>query len=272
MKKILLILILAGSLMSSAYLWRSNLLLRAQVAQWRAERVAAQASAYRTRAKSRSTPLPAGSATIQSPTPKTQMDQGPGNSNIPDAAGKTLEDMVNNEVVVSFGSVEQMGSSFASFFSSEQARRLRARAHQLGAADQSLSAEEAAQGQRQLAEIVGMLPEVEKFQDKPAEYGRFFKGLFQAGGVLTEAEANQIEALMRQRATEGINQGVNAGSKPQEGSWAWEMKRDAFNEETATQLKAILPAKAQETFPVDGPLMEFLEMDFDAAGISLPKR
>jgi hypothetical protein len=254
------------SLMLSGYLWRRNLMLQASVARWRAEQVTAQVTAFKT--------THALDLKAKAPARANEQQPSPGSPNIgtQTEAEKTLSEPLTGEVLVSYGTIEQMGSTFADFFSSQQARNLRSTAEKLGDTSQALTLEETARGQRALAEIMGMLPEVEKFQDQPTEYGRFFKGLLQAGGNLTDAEAQAVETLMRQRAEEGIRRGVNAGRKPQDGLFNWELQRDAYNEETAAQLRAILPRKAQEIFPVDGPFMEFLEMDLDAAGISLTDR
>ncbi len=248
------------SLAGAGWLWRENVRLEAQLARWRAEAVSA-------RVAHQLQPAPPGLASV-SPPAATQ-PAAAATSAAPDPAQAVL-DGLRGQVLVSFGTVEKLGAQAAEFFASEQARRLRKQAGTLGSSDLALTPEEEAEGQRQTARLLGALPEIESFQDHPDEYGRFFRGLFQAGGALSESDAARVETLMKARAEEGIKLGLNAGSKPKDGALAWEWKRDQFNEATADQLSNVLPDTAKENFPINGALMEFLEMDFDKAGLTVP--
>ncbi len=119
--------------------------------------------------------------------------------------------------------------------------------------------------QRQHAEVLGMLPEIAGFQDRPEEYGKFFRNMIQQSASLTDTQGDSIESYMRQRA-QAMNQlGLNTAREPQDAQLeaAWETRRDAFNEETVTGLHNLLPPGAAGKAGISPELMEFLEMDFD---------
>ncbi len=175
------------------------------------------------------------------------------------------------EVIVSFGKVEDIG------------KRTGAILRELGEL-QELSSREAGtltaderhrlmELQRNHATVEGMLPEITGFQDSPAEYGRFFRSMLQEAGGLTDAQATQVESLMTQRATAMNQLGLNDGNKPSDPTLAdqWETKRDEYNEETANGLIAILPSAAVKQSGFSSEVLEFLEQDFDKAGIKKPQ-
>jgi len=119
--------------------------------------------------------------------------------------------------------------------------------------------------QREHAKLLGTLPEITKFQDNPDDYGRFFKSMLQQAAGLTDPQAAQVEAYMRQRGIEMNQLGLNAAKEPTDPKLegAWEEQRDQFNERTTEGLKGILPPGAAEKAGLSKELMEFLEMDFD---------
>ncbi|MDP1590701.1 MAG: hypothetical protein Q8M07_23305, partial [Prosthecobacter sp.] len=96
--------------------------------------------------------------------------------------------------------------------------------------------------QRQHAEVLGMLPEIAGFQDRPEEYGKFFRNMIQQSAGLTDPEGASVDAYMRQRAQLMNQQGLNAGSEPQDAQIeaSWETRRDAFNTQTANGLQNLL--------------------------------
>jgi len=170
---------------------------------------------------------------------------------------------LQSNVVVSLGRVEDIGKRAAVFLPA--VGELEA----LAARDPStLSAEEKRrllQLQRDHAQFLGALPEITHFQDKPEEYGRFFRSMFQEAAGLSDPQAAQVEAYMRERATVMNQLELNAAREPSDPALeeAWEGRRDKFNEQTAEGLKALLPPGAAERIGFGPELMEFLEMDFD---------
>ena len=127
--------------------------------------------------------------------------------------------------------------------------------------------------QRQHADVLGMLPEIAGFQDNPAEYGSFFRSMVQEAASLTDAQANQVESYMRQRATNMGQLGLNTAKEPTNPTLEeqWEDRRDQFNEKTATGLQALLPPGAADKAGINAQLMELLEMDFDKAEADPPR-
>ena len=119
--------------------------------------------------------------------------------------------------------------------------------------------------QRQHAEVLGMLPEIAGFQDRPEEYGKFFRNMIQQSAGLTEPQGDSVDAYMRQRAQLMNQQGLNAGREPQDAQLeaAWEARRDAFNTQTATGLQNLLPPGAAQKAGISPELLEFLQMDVD---------
>jgi hypothetical protein len=183
-----------------------------------------------------------------------------------EAEAAALRDKVapmQSNVVVSLGKVEDVGKSAGTFLPAM------AELTALSARDPStLNPDEKRrllELQRDHAKLLGALPEITKFQDNPDDYGRFFKSMLQQAASLTDPQAAQVEAYMRQRAIEMNQQGLNAGREPTDPKLeeAWEEQRDQFNARTAEGLKGILPPGAAEKAGLSKELMEFLEMDFD---------
>ncbi|MCB1095620.1 MAG: hypothetical protein KDN22_08615 [Verrucomicrobiae bacterium] len=250
--------------LAAGWLWRENVGLRAQLAVLRARDVS-----ERTGQRSSLTLPPADiphqsqGMKIPEPIPESIDTETSGEE------AQVLE-TVKNEIVVSFGPIEQLGAQASQFFASHEAARLRRQASALGQELPPQTPEELLADQRQAVEFLGALPEIVDFQNQPDEYGRFFRGLFETGGALSTEDADKVERLMKSRAEELIRQGLNEGNKPADGAIAWEWKRDSFHEETAAQLNAILPDEAKQRFPISSSLMEFLEMDFDKSDLTLP--
>ena len=254
-------------LLACGWLLRHTLRLEATVASLRAQLIdqaarrpgtAAGPSARKTQGAVQSPPA-------SSPTP-SDAARAPAAT---ESAGADLQKTLQNEVVVSLGTVEDIGAGFARFYASEMARTLRRRASFVQAADPVTPEEELA-AQRQFSQILGSLPEIANFQNNPDEYGRFFKSLLQTGAGLSDDDAGKVGSLMKARAEEAIALGLNNARKPADGAVAWEWKRDAFIEKSADLLNDLLPQAAKDRFPVNGALMEFLEMDFDRAGDLAP--
>ena len=177
---------------------------------------------------------------------------------------------LKNKVVVSLGTVEEMG---------KRAGALLPDLNELQSLTDrdpvTLSPEEKQrllQLQRDHAQLLGALPEIAHFQDNPAEYGRFFSNMLQQAAGLTEAQAAQVEAYMGQRATEMNQSQLNTASQPTDPQMkdAWEQRRDKFNAQTADGLNAVLPPGASQKAGISSSLMEFLEMDFDKLNTVTP--
>jgi hypothetical protein len=119
--------------------------------------------------------------------------------------------------------------------------------------------------QRQHAQALGILPEIAGFQDRPDEYGRFFRSMIQESLTLPDAQAAQVESYMRQRAEEMNRLGLNNGKEPTDAAQeaAWEQRRDVFNEQTFDGLSRFIPAETLKQAGFGPPLMELLENDFD---------
>jgi hypothetical protein len=170
---------------------------------------------------------------------------------------------LQSNIVVSLGRVEDIGKRAAAFLPSVgELEALAARDPGTLTADEK---RRLLQLQRDHAQFLGALPEITHFQDKPDEYGRFFRSMFQEAGGLNDVQASQIETFMRDRATLMNQQELNAAREPTDAALeeAWEQRRDRFNEQTAEALKALLPPGAAERIGFGPDLMEFLEMDFD---------
>jgi hypothetical protein len=170
---------------------------------------------------------------------------------------------LQSNVVVSLGKVEDVGKSAGAFLPAM------AELTALSARDPgTLTPEEKRrllELQRDHAKLLGALPEITKFQDNPDDYARFFRSMLQQAAGLTDPEAVQVEAFMRQRGVEMNQLGLNAGKEPGDPKLEeeWEERRDQFNERTAEGLKKVLPPGAAEKAGLTKELMEFLEMDFD---------
>ena len=119
--------------------------------------------------------------------------------------------------------------------------------------------------QREHAKFLGALPEITGYQDNPEQYGRFFSSMFQQAAGLSDAQAVQVDAFMRERGTTMNQLRLNAANEPTDPKLeeAWEAQRDAFNEQTANGLRSVLPPGAAERVGFGPELLEFLEMDFD---------
>lgn len=126
--------------------------------------------------------------------------------------------------------------------------------------------------QRQNAEVLGMLPEIAGFQDRPEEYGSFFRNMIQQSAGLSDAQAQPVEDYMRQRAQLMNAQRLNAANEPTDPAQeaAWEQQRDAFNAQTAEGLRNVLPPGAAERAGLSPELLEFLELDFDQIPATTP--
>ncbi len=176
---------------------------------------------------------------------------------------------LQGKVVVSLGTVEDIGKRTG--LTLPALREMRA----LLTRDRStLSVEEKRRLldlQRQHADVLGMLPEIAGFQDRPAEYGSFFRNMVQQAAGLTDPQASEVETYMSQRATTLNQLGLNSSSKPADPTAQdqWEERRDEFNVQSATGLRALLPPGAADKAGISPQLMELLEMDFDkASGMS----
>jgi hypothetical protein len=89
---------------------------------------------------------------------------------------------------------------------------------------------------------------------------------------IPDAQADQVDTFMQQRAREMIRSGLNAGSKPAEQAQqdTGEEERDQFNEQTADGLRQLLSPALADKVGIDPQLMEFLETDFDKTSQSGP--
>ena len=169
---------------------------------------------------------------------------------------------LDNQVVVSYGRIEDIGKHTAALLSAN------AELEALSSRDPAtLSADEKHRLldlQRQQADVLGMLPEIAGFQNNPAEYGRFFRSMLQQSAQLTDPQAAQVESYMTQRAQAMDQLGLNAARQPTDPTLAdpWETQRDQFNQQTASGLTSILPPGAANRAGFNAGLMEFLEMDF----------
>jgi hypothetical protein len=211
-------------LLVAGWLWRENVGLQAQLASLRARGVS-----------ERITQRPSITYAPRTTTIRDSNETASG-ENVPTVDHNTNEEAsvletIKNEVVVSFGPIEQLGAQASQFFASHEAARLRKQASALGQELPSQNPEELLAEQRQAVEFLGALPEIVGFQNQ---------------------------------------QGLNEANKPTDGALAWEWKRDAFNEATAEQLNAVLPEEARQLYPISSSLMEFLEMDFDKSDLTLP--
>jgi hypothetical protein len=253
------ILLAIATSVACFWLWRENTQLAAQLASWRAAQVRSNVAAQQRSVASQSA--------AGGPDKKSDSATLANSTALPSA----ITDILKNEVVVSLGTVEHLGAQTAEFFSAEQARRLKKQAALLQAGE-PLTPEEELTGQRQYAQLLGILPEVANFQNQPTEYGRFFRSLLETGAGLTKEQGAAVQALMQQRAQQGIELGLNEAVKPTGAAFLpWEMKRDGFNEDTAEALNKILPEEAKMLFPINGEFLEFLESDFDKAGQLAPQ-
>ncbi|HBJ85247.1 MAG TPA: hypothetical protein DDZ88_15510 [Verrucomicrobiales bacterium] len=184
-----------------------------------------------------------------------------------DALRKSIAPM-QGQVVVTLGKVEDIGKRTGAI--------LPALAEMLALLERdpaTLSADEKRRLlnlQRQHAEVLGMLPEIAGFQDRPEEYGKFFRNMIQQSASLADAQGDSIESYMRQRAQTMNQLGLNTAREPQDAQLeaAWEARRDVFNEETVTGLQNLLPPGAAGKAGISPELMEFLEMDFDKMATS----
>jgi len=177
---------------------------------------------------------------------------------------------LQSNVVVVLGKVEDMGKRAGNFLPAMG--ELQALS---GRDPATLSAEEKRrllELQRDHAQLLGALPQIAAFQDNPEEYGRFFSSMLQQAAGLTDAQAAQVDAFMRERAAMMNQQELNTAKEPTDPKLeeAWEERRDAFNEQTAKALKAILPPGAAEKVGFGPEMMEFLEMDFDKLTPAVP--
>jgi hypothetical protein len=170
---------------------------------------------------------------------------------------------LQSNVVVVLGKVEDMGKRAGAFLPAMgELQALSGRDPGTLSADEKRRLLEL---QRDHAKLLGALPEIAGFQDNPDEYGRFFSSMLQQAAGLTDAQAGQVNAYMRERAATLNQLELNTAKEPTDPKLeeAWEARRDAFNEITANGLKAILPPGAAEKAGFGPELMEFLEMDFD---------
>jgi hypothetical protein len=178
------------------------------------------------------------------------------------AAKKQLDEM-KGKVVVVLGNVEDIGKQTATMLRGwKELEDLAEREPAL------LTVEEKARLlalQRQHAQAIGILPEIAGFQDRPEEYGRFFRAMIQDSLELPDALAAQVETYMRQRAVEMNRLGLNNGKEPTDPQQeaTWEQQRDEFNEQTFDGLGKILPAEQLKSAGFGPPLLELLENDFD---------
>ena len=170
---------------------------------------------------------------------------------------------LSGNVIVSYGKVADVGRKAGSVLIAN------AELQSLASRDpRSLSPEEKrrlVQLQRQRAEFLGMLPEIVAFQDKPAEYGQFFRNLVSDAAHLNDTQAQQVESYMTSRAEAMNAAGLNISKQPGNlvSQGIWELRRDHFNEQTASGLTDLLPPGAAAQAGIGPDLMEFLEMDFD---------
>lgn len=172
---------------------------------------------------------------------------------------------LEDNVVVSLGKVEDIGKKAGSILPAlrELRRLLKKDRDDLSPREKKRLLEL----QRQNADVLGMLPEIAGFQDNPAEYGKFFRSMVQEAAGLDAAQADSVEAYMRERATLMNQAGLNTAKGPTDAAARdrWETRRDAFNQQSAAGLAAVLPPGAAARAGVNPQMMELLEMDFDKA-------
>ncbi len=172
---------------------------------------------------------------------------------------------LDGEIVVSLGKVGDVGKRIGGMLADQaEWRALRAKPEGDRTPEES---RRLLQLERDRAEALGTLSEVAEFQNNPAEYGEFFKGVFQQAAGLSDAEAANVETYMRSRADLMVQKGLNEAREPDdpEAEEVWEGQRDAFNEETTDGLKKQLPSGTADTLGLDDSLLELLEGDFDKA-------
>lgn len=123
--------------------------------------------------------------------------------------------------------------------------------------------------QRRYAGLLGMLPEIAGFQNNPAEYGKFFSNMARQSAGLSELQTSQVDGYMRARAGEMIQAGLNEAKKPADAAQmdSWEARRDQFNEQTVDGLRQLLTPSVADRAGINDQLMEFIETDFDKAGM-----
>lgn len=176
-------------------------------------------------------------------------------------AEKLIEPM-KREVVVALGTPEEIGGQTARMLKGWEALEALSRRDPA-----TLTAAEKTQLlnlQRERAQTLGILPEIAGFQDRPAEYGRFFRRLLQDSAALNDTQAQTVEGFMRQRAVEMNALGLNQGRTPTDPALAapWEQQRDAFNTATYEGITKLVPAEKLNSAGINASLLELLENDF----------
>lgn len=182
----------------------------------------------------------------------------------PGAAEKLIEEL-KDQVVVTFGKVEDIGRQAGDMLLSE--KELAALQAMDAASRTPEQNRRLLELERQRAAALGALPEIEHFQDNPDEYARFFGSLLQAAGDLDAVQTRAVTDYMRSRGQAMVESGLNAAKEPTdpEQEEAWEEKRDAFNEETVEGVAKILPPGTAERIGFTDKFIELMEQDFDKA-------
>lgn len=183
------------------------------------------------------------------------------------AALEAAVEPLRGNVVVSFGKVEDIGREAGYVLPSLAEMRV------LASTDRSeLSPEQRRHLldlQRRYAGMLGMLPEIAGFQNNPEEYGKFFSNLAKQSAGLGQNQTSQVDSYMRGRAADMIRSGLNEANKPADPAQldAWEARRDQFNEQTVDGLRQVLSPQIADRSGINDQMMEFLETDFDKAGV-----
>ena len=183
------------------------------------------------------------------------------------AALEAAVEPLRGNVVVSFGKVEDIGREAGYVLPSLAEMRA------LASTDPSEFSPEQRRHlldlQRRYASMLGMLPEIAGFQNDPEEYGKFFSNLAKQSAGLGQDQTSQVDSYMRGRAADMIRSGLNEANKPADPAHldAWEARRDEFNEQTVDGLRQMLSPQIADRAGINDQLMEFLETDFDKAGV-----
>ena len=169
---------------------------------------------------------------------------------------------LRENIVVDLGKVEDIGHQVASMMTSrKELEALRG----IPAANQTpAQRSRMLELERQSATALGMLPEIASFQNNPDEYARFFGSMLQQAANLDATQTSAVSSYMRERAQAMIAAGFNAANEPTDPvqADAWEVRRDAFNKDTANGVAKLLPPGVAVSAGFTPGFLELMEQDF----------
>ncbi len=161
---------------------------------------------------------------------------------------EALEDTLGplrEEVLVSYGRIEEIGQSFGGILeTSVEARRL------LSKPENELTSEEAlarADYLHQHTELMGVLPEISRMQETPEEFARLMQTALQHAANLDGNAVAGLEDFILRRSQEKLKEGLIPNLRPEDNQDDWDQRRRAFNEETVSGLLERLPESASAT-------------------------